>query len=205
MKYVALTLSTAAIALLLAVLWAIAQKMGFETRTFSRSQASLHLLSDLQRRDQTDVRHALQALGQVISPDATGLALAGGADGALVELPSLLSQRIQWPHDGIFALSVPAASLATAPQIRVSQSGLAPAMQIPLPNVSVVLSGGAEGKAIVNGHLVRVGDAVGNGLVVTSIRVDVVTFALDSEELHVPIPLERLRVLGAFPNQAIGH
>lgn len=80
-----------------------------------------------------------------------------------------------------------------------------PPTPMPLPKVSVVMAGGAEGKAVVNGHLVRVGDAVGDGLVVKSIQVNVVTFSSGSEELHVRMPLERLRVLGAFPNAAKGN
>lgn len=196
MKYVALILSTAAIALLLAVLSGITQKIGSGARAFSRPSASLQPLSDQQRRDQTDVRHAMQTLG---------LAAPSGADQGLVALPSLLTQRTQRPHAGIFALIAPAAPVAEVPKNAVLRSGFAPAMPIPPPNVSVVLSGGAEGKAIVNGHLVRVGDAVGDGLVVQSIRLDAVTFASDSEELDVQMPLARLRVLGAFPRQAGGH
>ena len=205
MKYVALTLSAAATALLVVVLGGIAQKMGADVRVLPPPQVSLNPLSEQQRRDQADVRHALQALEQVATQHSMELVGSGDADGHFPAFSSSLNQGVVWAHGDIFALSPLVAPLAEGSRNRVSHVGFATATPLPLPNVSVVLSAGAEGKAVINGHLVRVGDTVAEGLVVKSIQVDVVTFASGSEELHVRMPLERLRVLGAFPNQVRGN
>jgi hypothetical protein len=71
--------------------------------------------------------------------------------------------------------------------------------------VSVVLRDGSEGKAVVDGYLVGVGDQVAGGLVVKSIRIESVTFSAQGEEIDVAVPLERLRVLGAFPSRSKGN
>jgi len=205
MKYVALTLSAAATALLVVVLGGIAQKVGTDVRLSGPPQVSLNPLSEQQRRDQADVRKALQALDLVATGHSMETAGAGGAGRHLSEASPVLNQGADGEYGDIFALSPLAAPLAEAPRNRASLSGFAPTSSLPLPDVSVVLSAGVEGKAVVNGHLVRVGDTVADGLVVKSIQVDVVTFASGSEVLYVRMPLERLRVLGAFPNQARGN
>ena len=201
MKYVALTLSTAATALLVLVLGGIAHKMGSDVRAVAPVQVSVNPLSEQQRRDQIEVRQALQALGQVTSERSLALLRSGATDRQATARASL-NQGTERPYGAIFALSSPPVERATAPRQRASRGDFTSPTPIPLPKVSVVMAGGAEGKAVVNGHLVRVGDAVGNGLVVKSIQVSVVTFASGSEELQVRMPLERLRVLGAFPSAA---
>lgn len=205
MKYVALTLSTTATALLVLVLGGIAHKMSSDVRAVAPVQVSVNPLSEQQRRDQTDVRQALQALGQVTSERSLALLRSGPTDGAQVAARASLNQGVERPYGAIFALSAPPVERAAAPRQRAARGDFMPPTPMPLPKVSVVMAGGAEGKAVVNGHLVRVGDAVGDGLVVKSIQVNVVTFSSGSEELHVRMPLERLRVLGAFPNAAKGN
>ena len=202
MKYVALTLSTAATALLVLVLGGIAHKMGSDVRAVAPVQVSVNPLSEQQRRDQIEVRQALQALGQVTSERSLALLRSGATDGAEAIARTSLNQGVERPYGAIFALSAPPVERAASPRQREPRGGFTSPAPLPLPKVSVVLAGGAEGKAVVNGHLVRVGDGVGDGLVVKSIQVDVVTFASGSEELHVRMPLERLRVLGAFPSAA---
>lgn len=199
-------------AVLLAVLWGITQKMGAPGRTLARPQAALAVLSPQQLRDQAAVRQALQALGHAL-PAAPAPTAADPAAALPLERAPRLQQALAWPQEGIFALlapvpeAVPASASAPgapAPAWRPAGAGTAPAFvpapsAQPLPEVSVVLAGGSAGKAVVNGHLVRVGDAVGEGLVVRSIELDKVTFAAGTQELQVHLPLQRLRVLGAFP------
>jgi hypothetical protein len=62
-----------------------------------------------------------------------------------------------------------------------------------------VVEGNSGAKAMVNGRLVSVGDRIEGGMFVKSIDIDTVTFASGKEELEIRMPLERLRVLGAFP------
>ena len=87
----------------------------------------------------------------------------------------------------------------------LSTANLKPGKGLSLPQVTVVMESGASGRAVVNGQLVRVGDAVGEGMVVNSINVDSVTFSSGKEVLEVRMPLNRLRVLGAFPGPSKGN
>lgn len=198
MKYVALTLSTAATALLVLVIGGIAHTMGSNVRSLAPVQVSVSPLSPQQKSDQADVRQALRALGQVTEERSLALLRASSQDGAKGEQQAALNQGLERPYGAIFALSAPVETRIPGPRQQMAPRDVASPTPLPLPKVSVVLAGGAEGKAVVNGHLVRVGDAVGEGLVVKSIQVEMVTFASGSEELQVRMPLERLRVLGAF-------
>ena len=65
---------------------------------------------------------------------------------------------------------------------------------------TLVLQAGNESRAMVDGRLVRVGDPVAEGMLVKSISIESVVFAANGEDLVVAVPLERLRVLGAFPS-----
>lgn len=189
-------------ALLLAVLWVITQKMGANVRSFSRPQVALSALSPQQLRDQGDVRHALQALGHAL-PQMPAQAVAADPS-------ERLQQPLLWPQEGIFAMLAPEAAAPAPAPVAAASARLAPApfaratqekapLPVSLPAVSVVLASGVAGKAVVNGHLVQVGDTVGEGLVVQSIALDKVTFATGTQQVQVHLPLERLRVLGAFP------
>lgn len=204
-------------AVLLAVLWGITQKMGTPGRTLARPQVALAALSPQQLRDQAAVRQALQALGHALPAAPAPTAAADPAAALPLERAPRLQQALAWPQEGIFALLAPlpeavpapaSAPAAPAPAWRPAGAqtppALVPAPPVqPLPEVSVVLAGGSAGKAVVNGHLVRVGDAVGEGLVVRSIELDKVTFAAGTQELQVHLPLQRLRVLGAFPQAQV--
>jgi hypothetical protein len=201
MKFVALTLSAVATALLVLVIGGIAHTMGSNVRTLAPVQVSVNPLSPQQKSDQADVRQALMALGQVTSERSLALLRAASADGTQGDAQASLDQDPDLPYGAIFALSAPVDPRAPVPRQRTATAYVAPPTPLPLPKVSVVLAGGSEGKAVIDGQLVRVGDAVGDGLVVKSIQVEAVTFASGKEVLEVRMPLERLRVLGAFPNR----
>lgn len=200
MKYAALTLSTVATVLLAMALLGMANQMGSGGRPLPPVRNDLAPLSAQQLTDQADVHLALQSLGKL--PSARLLALA--ANGA----PSATSGEPRTGMDAsdgnIFALSPLRADTPASPQRQAGMAPTAPA-PLPLPQVTVVMESGASGKAIVNGQLVRVGDAVDNGMVVHSINVDSITFSSGKERLEVRMPLDRLRVLGAFPVSTRGN
>lgn len=202
MKYAALTLSTVATVLLALALLGMTNQMRSGGRPLPPVRNDLAPLSAQQLTDQADVHLALQSLGKL--PSTRLLALA--ANGA----PSATSGEPGTGMDGsdgtIFALSPLRADTPASPQRQAGIAPTAPApLPLPLPQVTVVMESGASGKAIVNGQLVRVGDAVDNGMVVHSINVDSITFSSGKERLEVRMPLDRLRVLGAFPVSTRGH
>lgn len=192
MKYVALTLSLIAAALLLLAAAMIGNRIGVERHTLAPVQMSLPPLSPQVVADQADLKASLQALLDAAARRPMGLMAAGSVAPGIRPLDS---------YDSLFVLPQQTQMAALAPQPRAAGSVRQPLSAVPLPKVSVVVEG-AERKAIVDGHLVRVGDAVGDGLVVRAIQVGAVTFGYGKEELVVAVPLERLRVLGAFPSKA---
>ena len=142
--------------------------------------------------DQAELKASLQALLDAAARRPVGLMAAGSAAPGIRPLEN---------YDSLFVLPPQTQMAALAPQPRAAGHVRQPLSSVPLPKVSVVVEG-AERKAVVDGHLVRVGDAVGDGLVVRAIQVGAVTFGYGKEELVVAVPLERLRVLGAFPSKA---
>lgn len=199
MKYAALTLTTAATALLVLAMAGIAQQIGGNGRPMPPLQVSLSPLSEQQVREQDEVKTALVALRGAAAGRPYGLAQIGRVPVTPVDQ----GVQAQADYGSIFALPLEVAAAkpvkgSTRPQ-RVALSAVA------LPRVSVVLRDGSEGKAVVDGYLVGVGDQVAGGLVVKSIRIETVTFSARGEEIDVAVPLERLRVLGAFPSRGKGH
>jgi hypothetical protein len=200
MKYAALTLSTLATVLLALALVGMANRIGSGGRPLPPVRNALAPLSAQQMGDQVDVQLALQSLGKLPSTRFFASPAASGATdhaGAPAESMSAF--------DGdIFALSPQRTETPDSPRSRTGTIQMPP-RPLPLPRVTVVMESGASGKAVVNGQLVRVGDAVGDGMVVSSINVDAVTFASGKEVLEVRMPLDRLRVLGAFPGSSKGN
>lgn len=192
MKYVALTLSLIAAALLLLAAAMIGNRIGVERHALAPVQMSLPPLSPQVVAGQAELKASLQALLDAAARRPMGLMAAGSATPGIRPLDS---------YDGLFVLPPQTQMAGLAPQPRAAGHVRQPLSSVPLPKVSVVVEG-AERKAVVDGHLVRVGDAVGDGLVVRAIQVGAVTFAYGKEELVVAVPLERLRVLGAFPSKA---
>ncbi|MFP8777624.1 hypothetical protein [Hydrogenophaga sp. RWCD_12] len=193
MKYVALTLSLVASVLLLLAVGAIGHRIGAERRAPAPIQTSLPPLSPQDVSDQAELKTSLQALLDSAARRPAGL-MAASVNPGIRPIDSF---------DSLFALSADSKPVAAAGPLRVAHVR-APLNAIPLPKVSVVVEG-SERKAIVNGALVKVGDPVGDGLVVSAIQVGSVSFAYGKEELQVAVPLERLRVLGAFPSRVKGN
>lgn len=197
MKYAALTLSTVATALLALALVGMANQIGSGGRPLPPVRNALAPLSPQQLADQVDVQHALHSLGRL--PSVRFLASpAGGANA------DASAQNMNAFDGNIFALSPLNVATPASPYRRTANTQKA-SQPLPLPRVTVVMESGASGKAVVNGQLVRVGDAVANGMVVHSINVDSVIFASGNEVVEVRMPLDRLRVLGAFPGSARGN
>jgi non-ribosomal peptide synthetase component F len=200
MKYAALTLSTLSLAILAWGTVTMALKMGPGGRPAPSSEVALVPLSDQQVKDQTEVREALDAMREVAMSRMKDFPGSGEAQG----LMGSSVRRLQPQFDSIFASTPPEAvklAVAAAPRMPRAMSTM-PAMPVslPTPRVSLVLQTGNEGRAMVDGRLVRVGDPVAEGMVVKSISMESVVFAAHGEELVVAVPLERLRVLGAFPS-----
>ena len=204
MKYAALTLSTVATALLALTLVGVVNQIGSGSRPLPPVQNALAPLSAQQMSDQADVELALQSLDKLPSTRFFGLPAAGGTAANTGASTASMSA-----FDGnIFAIS-PKRLENLAPSNRRVVVAKAPPLPLPLPlplpQVTVVVESGASGKAVINGQLSRVGDAVGEGMVVSSINVDSVTFSSGKEMLEVRMPLDRLRVLGAFPGSPKGN
>lgn len=199
MKYAALTLTTAATALLVLAMAGIAQQIGGNGRPMPPLQVSLSPLSEQQVREQDEVKTALVALRGAAAGRPYGLAQIGRVPVTPVDQ----GVQAQADYGSIFALPL---EVATAKPVKGSPRPARVALSaVALPRVSVVLRDGSEGKAVVDGYLVGVGDQVAGGLVVKSIRIETVTFSARGEEIDVAVPLERLRVLGAFPSRGKGH
>lgn len=182
MKHLALILSTIAAALLVVAVAGVADRMGVPRHMSFPPQVSVTGLSPQEIRDQAQFQHSLQVL------------LNKKASQAPLDANSYGSRRPMEFHDGLFAMveQAPAApGRAAAPAADTTIEAL--------PKVSVVVQAGSEGKAVINGRLVRVGDAVADGLVVADIQVNAVTFQRGDKQLQVNVPVERLRVLGAAP------
>ncbi len=199
MKYAALTLSTLSVAILAWGAVTMAFKMGPSGRPAPLNGVSIQPLSDQQLKDQTEVREALDAMREVAMSRMRDFPGASDAQG----LMSHSARRLQPQFDSVFASAPPEVvkvALTAAPRMpRAMPTGPAP-VALPVPRVSLVLQTGNEGRAMVDGRLVRVGDPVAEGMVVKSISMESVVFAAGGEDLVVAVPLERLRVLGAFPS-----
>lgn len=201
MRYGALTLSAIAGAILAISVFVMAQTLWVPARPTTLMQNSLTPLSEKQVRDQAELRTALQAWSSAVGQSASRSENQNGNPGVSVKSLSDLGKVSQ--YTSIFALSA-------APIVEIGSSSrlVRPKLvnkdivsAIALPNVSVVLQGGSEARAVINGSLVRVGDVIADGLTVKSIMTDAVTFSSPKEDMVIRIPLERLRVLGAFPSQ----
>ena len=199
MKYAALTLSTLSVAILAWGAVTMTFKMGPGGRPAPLNGVSIQPLSDQQLKDQTEVREALDAMREVAMSRMRDFPGDSDAQG----LMSHSARRLQPQFDSVFASAPPEAvkvALTAAPRLpRSMATGPVPA-SLPVPRVSLVLQAGNEGRAMVDGRLVRVGDPVAEGMVVKSISMESVVFAAGGEDLVVAVPLERLRVLGAFPS-----
>lgn len=195
MKYAALTLSTLSLAILAWGTVTTALQMGPGGRPLPPNGVSIRPLSDLQLKEQTDVREALDAMRDVAMSRMKEFPGGGEAQG----LMGNTTRRLQLQFESIFALTPDEAQkVATAAPRQLRAMPRKP-VPLPTPRVNLVLQAGSEGRAMVDGRLVRVGDPVAEGMVVKSIAMDSVVFASQGEELVVAVPLERLRVLGAFP------
>lgn len=195
MKYLALTLSTLALALLTLVAVVMWQTIGTPRRTALPVQASMRPLDERQLREQEELRSAIAELMPLAQRSGAG-AFAPATDGADTGTASAATQNTMGGQ--IFALT------AQTPQSRQRETrhitvARTPAAPLPLPRVNVVVEGNSGVKAMVNGRLVSVGDHIEGGMVIKSIDIDAVTFLSGKEELEIKMPLERLRVLGAFP------
>lgn len=147
MKFIALTLSTVATVLLVLAVMAVSSRAGSHGRVPLPVQASVPLLEDRQIDEQVQLKGALQALLDV--RDAP---------------PARLTSQVE----ELFALQQ--AQPVAVREVRT------PVVEQPPPRVTVVVQAGTEGKAVVDGRLVRVGDVVDGGLTVESIQTDAVTF-----------------------------
>lgn len=219
MKYLGLTVSTIAVALLAIAFVGIAREMGTSTSVRPPPVMSLLPLTEQQLRDQAQLKDAVQSWSNATSNGATTIRQLNSADVSPQKTGVLADRAVG--SATLFALSAaksPASALPSALSSTVSPAlGAATKVvrrpdqpvvdrinsnAIALPNVSVVLQGGGEGKAVVDGRLVRVGDKIADGLVLKSIEMDAVTFSSGKEELLVRMPLPRLRVLGAVGLQS---
>lgn len=197
MKYAALTLSTVATVLLALTLVGVANQIGSGSRPLPPAQNALSPLSPQQIANQADVELALRSLDKIPSTRFFALPVEEGT-GVNTKGPT---GDVNAFDGSIFALSPQRVEISTPSNRRVAIANANP-RPLPLPRVTVVLESGANGKAVINGQLARVGDAVGDGMVVSSINVASVTFASGKETLEVKMPLDRLRVLGAFPSSS---
>ena len=195
MKYLALTLSTLALALLTLVAVVVSQTIGSPRRTALPLQTSIRPLDERQLHDQEELRLAVAALMPIVQRSGAG-AFAPTANGADTGTASAATQHMMAGQ--IFALT-PQPSPSTQRKAQHTTVARTPVTPLPLPRVNVVVEGNSGAKAMVNGRLVSVGDRIEGGMFVKSIDVDTVTFASGTEELEIRMPLERLRVLGAFP------
>lgn len=196
MKYAALTLSTLSLAILAWGTVTTALKMGPGGRPLPANEVSIQPLSDQQLKDQAEAREALDAMREVAMSRMKDFPDAGEAQG----LMGSSVRRLQPRFDSIFASTPPVVEkVAFGGAARLPRAMPTMPVSLPVPRVSLVLQTGSEGRAMVDGRLVRVGDPVAEGMVVKSISMESVVFASRGEELVVAVPLERLRVLGAFP------
>lgn len=200
MKYAALTLCTVATAIFALTLVGVANQIGSRGRPLAPVQNALAPLSAQQIADQGKVELALQSLDQV--PSVRFFASPVASDSVNNSQGSVRSTST---FDGnIFALS-PKNTEVSILQNKSTSSARAALRPLPLPLVTVVLESGVNGKAVIDGKLSRVGDTVVDGMVVSSIDIASVTFSSGKEVLEVRMPLERLRVLGAFPRSVKGN
>ena len=147
MRFLALIFSAVALAVVALAAVVLSQRAGLPGRPLVPMMASVAPPTERQQHDQADLKSALQALL--------------GA-----EEPSLSRPGAAAPQ-ALFAQASAPAVLAKA--TRVPEA-------VYRPGVTVVLETGTEGKAVVDGRLVHVGDSVDGGLRVESIQVEAVTF-----------------------------
>jgi hypothetical protein len=196
MKYAALSLSTLSLAILAWGTVTMALKMGPGGRPLPGNDVAIQPLSAQQLKEQAEVTEALDAMREVAMSRMKDFPGAGEAQG----LMGHAARRLQPQFDSIFASTLPVVEkVAVAGAPRLPRTMPTMPASLPTPRVSLVLQAGSEGRAMVDGRLVRVGDPVAEGMVVKSISMESVVFASRGEELVVAVPLERLRVLGAFP------
>ncbi|MDD3786607.1 MAG: hypothetical protein PHQ87_13765 [Hydrogenophaga sp.] len=150
MRYLALILSALAVAVVTLAAVSLSQRAGQPGRPGMGLPAPVTPPTAEQWHDQADLKTALQALTEAHDPASRSRAGAG--------LPQELLAQTAAPAPAAKPVGKPAA---------------APVHQ---PRVTVVLETGTEGKAVVDGRLVHVGDTVEGGLRVESIQVEEVTF-----------------------------
>lgn len=195
MKYAALTLSALAAATLASGLAYLGVNQG-ATHTGAHQPVVVATLTPQQLAEQNEIRLALAALRSFAVQDEQ-------AD--LDESDSSPSAQVGWSRwaasdfGSIFASSKPVKSNQGALPLTEQGSPADATLAVALPDVSLVLQSGGVYRAVVDGFLVRVGDTVSDGSVVRSIAMEAVTFSSRGQERVVPVPLERLRVLGAYP------
>ena len=193
MKYAALTLSSVATAVLVVGLVGIAQGIGSKGYSNLPLPMALSPLTEQQLKDQADVKESLQVLLHATQERRNTLGIMPAMP------PSSMAYAVPGgPYDSIFSLPAP-----LEPEKPVLANQHTPLKAMPMPKISVVMGGGAEGKAIIDGHLRKVGDSVAKNLVVKAITLDTVTFSNGREDVLVAVPLERLRVLGAYPETQV--
>ncbi len=192
MKYVALTLSAGATVLLVASLVGIAQGIGKPGHSMLPLQTNLSPISQQQLNDQADVKQSLQALLQA---SAERSATLGGSGARGLADWQATGSSLEGPFSSIFAISEPLPELDP----RAGLDNLPRPKPQALPRVSVVVADGSGAKAMVDGRMRQVGDTVRRGLRIKAIALDTVTFTNGREDMLVSVPLERLRVLGAYP------
>ncbi|GAA6142585.1 hypothetical protein [Hydrogenophaga sp. 5NK40-0174] len=192
MKYVALTLSAAATVLLVLALIGIAQGISKPGRSMLPLQTSLSPISPQQLNDQADVKQALQAL-LTASAERSATLGSSGARGLADWQAS--GSSLEGPFSSIFAIAGPLPELEPT----AGFDNLPKPRPQALPRVSVVVADGDSASAMVDGRMRKVGDTVRRGLRIKAIALDTVTFTNGREDMLVSVPLERLRVMGAYP------
>lgn len=195
MKYAALTLNTLALAILLGGALGMALKLGSGGRPAPVDPVSVTPPTAQQLKEQADTQAALDALREVARSRGMDFPQDPARPPLITSVRPLMS-----PLDSIFASSEPVREALPLASARRAPVLTATSLQLAQPRINVVLQAGSEGRAMVDGRLVRVGDAVADGLVVKSIAMETVTFDARGTDMRVPVPLERLRVLGAFPD-----
>lgn len=201
MKYAALALSTIPLAILTWGVLNIVLDADSGGRPLPSTTMALQPLSNVQLKEQTEVMEALDALREVSMSRMRDFPNADGPQNYTSNAVRGLTSQFE----SIFALPPQEPERIAELTDPGLQGALPPAPKpLSMPLVNLVLQAGNEGRAMVNGQLVRVGDPVGEGMVVKSISMESVTFASGNEELLVAVPLERLRVLGAFPTPQQG-
>lgn len=179
MRFLALILSALAVAVVTLAAVTLSQRAGQPGRPGTGMPAPVTPPTAEQWHDQADLKTALQALVEANDPASRSRA------GAV--LPQELFAQTATPAPATKSVTKPAA---------------APVHQ---PRVTVVLETGTEGKAVVDGRLVHVGDSVDGGLRVESIQVEAVTFIRgDGVRVRVAVAADQRPAPKAATDRAAG-